>query len=121
ALAEGRPDEARAVFADVLRRCDPAVFPFALNARDQFSLLGLLAAAEGRPARASRLLAAGSAPLRRPGPARPPAVPSGGEAALARARATLGEAAFEAAAAEGRAMSLAQAVAYALEDAPAAA
>jgi hypothetical protein len=125
ALAEGRPDEARAVFAAVLRDVRPDLQPGLQptvspgQTRQQLCLFGILAAAEGRPARAARLLAAGSAGLGRPASVHTPDVRIESEDALARARAELGEAAFNAAWAEGQAMSLEEAVADALADAAA--
>src|SRR5262249_43065859 len=79
-------------------------------------LFGILAAAEGQPGRAVRLLAAGSTETGHPGMVESPDVRVEGEDALAWARVALGEAAFEAAAAAGRSMTLAQAVAYALDE-----
>ena len=119
ALAGGRPDEARAVFAEVLRGIDPIAFP--LEARDQLSLFGILAAAEGRPVPAARLLAAGAAGVGLPGTVDRPDIRVEGTDAVARVRAALGPAAFAAAWAEGQAMPLEQAVALALEGATAAA
>jgi non-specific serine/threonine protein kinase len=119
ALAEGRPDEARAVFAEVLRGIDP--IPFPLEVRDQLSLFGILAAAEGRPVPAARLLAAGAAGVGLPGTVDRPDIRVEGTDAVARARAALGPAAFAAAWAEGQAMPLEQAVVCALEGTAAAA
>ena len=84
--------------------------------------LARVAEAQGRPARAARLSSAAAAqhqaivgrPLRADeGP--PFDTPAPGAEAL---RTRLGDAAFDAAWAEGQAMTLEQAVAYALEDAP---
>jgi hypothetical protein len=115
ALAEGRPDEARAAFTDVLRQWEGALHP--PIARPQLCLFGILAAAEGQLGRAVRLLAAGSVATGHPGSLAAPDARVEGEDALARARAALGEAAFQAAWAEGQAMSLEQAIACALDEA----
>jgi hypothetical protein len=77
------------------------------------SLAGL-AAAEGKPEHAVRLWGAAAA-LRAPGGgASPP--PAAYERQMAAARASLGEEAFAAAWAEGRALSLEAAASYALEE-----
>jgi DNA-binding CsgD family transcriptional regulator len=81
--------------------------------------LARAAAARGRPGRAARLLGAADAVRREAG--RPPMLVDRPGAEAAAARAALGEAAFAAAWAEGRAMTLEQVVACALADEPASA
>jgi tetratricopeptide (TPR) repeat protein len=76
--------------------------------------LAVLAGREGHAERAIRLLGAGEAFCETMGARPPVAVVSEYERTVAEGRAALGEAAFAAVWAEGRAMSLEQAVAYAL-------
>ncbi|HSH77284.1 MAG TPA: tetratricopeptide repeat protein, partial [Herpetosiphonaceae bacterium] len=83
------------------------------------SLEGLagVAAGQDQPGRAARLWGAAEAIRKQFGLPLPPAERTRYEAAVARARAMLGDQALEAVWAEGRAMTLEQAVAYALEEA----
>jgi non-specific serine/threonine protein kinase len=76
--------------------------------------LGCVEAAEGRMEGAARLF--GAQWVLRRGLSLPPAVQADYEHYAAAARATLGDAAFRAAAWEGEAMSLEQSIAYALEE-----
>src|SRR5262249_31857099 len=118
ARAEGRAAEARAHLHGALRR---------IHRRGEGALLlsaaclaGTLEIARGAPARGVTLLAAGAA-AGGEGPIGIISVPEVRVEApdfLARARQTLGEAAYEAAWATGRAMTPEQAVAYALADPP---
>jgi hypothetical protein len=117
ARAEGRFAEAGAHLHGALRR---------LHRRGEGALLrsavgmaGFLEIARGQAVRGVALLAAcarGEGPL---GTVHMPDVRAEAPGFLARARQTLGEAGYAAAWAEGQAMPLEQAVAYALEDAPA--
>jgi predicted ATPase/class 3 adenylate cyclase len=84
-------------------------------------LVGLAAAAERRPIRAARLLGAAEARCEALGLRLWAVERDEWARTTARARAQLGEAAFAAAWTAGQALPLEQAVAYALEDAPAAA
>ncbi len=76
--------------------------------------LAEVAAGQDRPRRAARLWGAAEVIRERLGAPLPPAGRSRFAASVARARATLGDGAFEAAWAEGRALPLDQAVASAL-------
>ena len=76
--------------------------------------LAEVAAGQDRPRRAARLWGAAEVIRERLGAPLPPAGRSRYEAAVARARVTLGDGAFDAAWAEGRAQPLDQAVASAL-------
>jgi non-specific serine/threonine protein kinase len=76
--------------------------------------LGRAAAGQARAVRAARLLGAAAALRETAGIGPPPVWESGYEAMLAAARAQLGEAAFDAAHAEGRCLPLAAAIAEAL-------
>jgi hypothetical protein len=82
---------------------------------------GEVAVAAGRPERGARLLAAAQALLERRSARLTPSCQSVYDRSAAAARAALGEAAFAAALAEGRAMPLEQATAWALEEPRAAA
>ena len=77
--------------------------------------LGGIAAAEGRGQAAARLLGAGDAQREQIGTRQQPEQQGNFNRYLAAARSLLGEAAFEAAWAEGRAMGTEEAIAYALE------
>jgi hypothetical protein len=77
--------------------------------------LGAVAAAQGTPERAARLLGAAEALREVPAVPRLPRERVDFEAIVATLRATMGEPAFAVAWAEGRAMSLAEAMEYALE------
>ena len=81
-------------------------------------LAGLLEVARGAPARGVTLLGAGAVGEGPIGTVHMPDVRAEAPGFLERARAALGEAGYAAAWAAGRAMTLEQAVAYALEDAP---
>jgi hypothetical protein len=70
----------------------------------------------GYPKQAVRLLGATEALCPPAGPSRVPHVHKSYEAAVAAARQALGDEAFAAAWAEGRAMSMAESIAYALEE-----
>jgi predicted ATPase/class 3 adenylate cyclase len=116
ARAEGRHDEARAHLHGALRR---------LRRRGEGTLLrsaaclaGLLEVARGAPARGVTLLAAcarGEGPL---GTVHMPEVRAEAPGFLERARQALGEAGYAAAWAQGQALTLEQAVACALDEAP---
>jgi non-specific serine/threonine protein kinase len=117
ARAEGRYDEARARIHGTLRRIrqrgEGVFLPLAV------CTAGMLEIARGAPARGVALIAAGA---RGGGPIGTIHVPDARAEVpgfLARARQTLGEAGYAAAWAAGQAISPEQAVAYALEDAPA--
>jgi hypothetical protein len=113
ARAEGRFEEARAglraVLRDMITRI-PSYVP------EHLGLFGILAVAQGEYARGVRLIAVQPAITGFIGTTNTPDVRIEGEAALARARAALGEEAFAAAWAEGQALTLEEAVAYALAD-----
>jgi predicted ATPase/class 3 adenylate cyclase len=120
ALARGDPAAARARYAESLerrRQLPPAALGFA------FTLCGLvlLAAANGEHRRAARLAGAAAAICERSGVRPERTQEAGFGERLSAARAALGEEAFAAAWAAGQVMTLEQAVAYALEDPPAAA
>ncbi len=78
--------------------------------------LGILVIREGNAARAARLAGAAEAVNPYVRALLPPDQTADLEACLAESRATLGEATFAAAWAEGKAMSYEQAVEYALQD-----
>jgi len=102
ALAQGHLEEARAVFREQLRRRDTTPL---LGFASCLCHLGIVASAEGAHARAARLIAAGS-PTGPPANAHEPDTRIDAEDALIRARAALGEVAFESACEAGRAMTL---------------
>ena len=81
-------------------------------------LAGLLEVARGAPARGVTLLGAGAGGEGLIGTVHVPDVRAEAPGFLEQARAALGEAGYAAAWAAGQAMTLEQAVAYALEDAP---
>ena len=85
---------------------------------DGVHVLALAAEAEGRPERAARLLGAAEALRETAGTPLAAANAGGFEAAVRRASELLGEAAFAAALAEGRALSVEEAVALAVADDP---
>ena len=118
ARAEGRHEEARALLHAQLRsllRVGDAV-GLAASA----GMAGMLEVARGAPRRGVTILAAvagdgGEGPI---GTVHIPEVRVEAPGYLERARAALGETAYAAAWAAGQAMTLEQAIAYALEDAP---
>jgi non-specific serine/threonine protein kinase len=112
ALAEGRLEQARAILREQMASRDTA---FPLEFWGGLCLFGILASANGDHARVARLIAAGS-PAGPPASVHEPDIRIDAEDALARARAGLGEAAFEIACTHGRAMTVQQAVEYALDD-----
>ena len=121
ARAEGRYEEARtllhAQLRSLLRVGEVAVLA------DVAGMAGMLEVARGAPRRGVTILAAcagfgGAGPI---GTVHIPEVRVEAPGYLERARAALGETAYAAAWAAGEAMTLEQAVAYALEAAPAAA
>ena len=116
ARAEGRSAEARTQIHGALRRLHRRGEGGLL--RSAVCLAGLLEVTRGAPARGVTLLGAGAGGEGLIGTVHMPDVRAEAPAFLERARAALGEAAFAAAWAAGRALSLDQAVAYALEDAP---
>jgi hypothetical protein len=115
AQAEGNFAVARAVFVDrlhqALERGDRA------QVAQQVCLLGILAEEQGGHARAARLLAVAARVDPHFAPIHYPEIRCEARRAIDRARARLGGDAFERAYAEGEAMMLDQAVAYALEEA----
>jgi hypothetical protein len=116
ARAEGRYAAAGAHLHDALRRLHRRGEGTRL--RSAVCLAGFLAVARGQAARGVTLLAAcarSEGPL---GTVHMPAVRAEAPGFLERARQALGEAAYGAAWAEGQAMTLDEAVAYALEEAP---
>ena len=117
ARAEGRYAEARAHLHGALRRLHRRGEGALL--RSAVCLAGLLEIARGAPARGVTLLGAGAGGEGLIGTVHVPDVRAEAPGFLERARQTLGAAAFAAAWAAGQAMSLEQAVAYALEEAPA--
>jgi hypothetical protein len=114
ARAEGRFDEARARLVEDLRSLQTA--GNLLQVCEQLGVMGILAVAQGEYARGVRLIAVQPAITGVIGSVHAPDVRIEGEAALAGARAALGEAAFAAAWAEGQAMTLEEAVAEALAE-----
>src|SRR5207302_3218416 len=78
--------------------------------------LAAVAVAQGRPERAARLFAVAEALREAMGVVLTPADPAEHDRSVAAARTTLGEEAFAAAWAEGRAMAMADAIEYALRD-----
>jgi non-specific serine/threonine protein kinase len=117
ARAEGRYDEARAHLHGALRRLHQRGEGGLL--RSAVCLAGLLEVARGAAARGVTLLAAGAVGDGLIGTVHVPAVRAEAPGVLERAGAALGGADYAVAWARGRDMSLEQAVAYALEDAPA--
>jgi predicted ATPase len=115
---EGNYGRARAHYQEslLLRRELGSLFELAQSLED----LAALAGRERQAERAIRLLGAGEAFCETLGARPPVAIAAEYERTVAEGRATLGEAAFAAAWTEGRAMSLEEAVAFALEarDAP---
>ena len=85
---------------------------------DCYERLAWVASARGDPARAARLLGAAEAVRAATGAALAPVRRAEHDAVVAAVRAALGAAALAAAWAEGATLSLEQAIAYALEDAP---
>ena len=112
ARSEGDERQARALYAAALVQCQ-TLTGGSLVAHI-LSLFGVLAVQHGAPARGVRLLAAVTGGASLPGDGDRPEAPREREAALAAARATLGEAAFAAAWAAGQEMTLEQAVGVAL-------
>jgi predicted ATPase/class 3 adenylate cyclase len=114
ARAEERFGEARATFVEGLalhhERGDQ------VSTAEYVCWLGLVAIDQGNLARGVRLLGAGAVVNRLFGTIHEPDLRLGARTGLAGARAVLGEGPFAAAWAEGQAMTLEQAVAYALED-----
>jgi hypothetical protein len=112
---EGDYGRARAFYQEslLLRRELGSLFALAQSLQD----LAVLAGRERHPERAIRLLGAGEAFCERLGARPPVAMAPEYERTVAEGRAAMGETAFAAAWAEGRAMSLEQAVDYALGDA----
>jgi predicted ATPase len=105
---------ARAILAEALTFGSQVGHQAAIG--EILELLGRVAVAQGRAARGARLLGAGVC-LREATDRLPPETERAeGEYSVSAARATLGEEAFAAAWAEGRAMPLEKAVAYALEE-----
>jgi predicted ATPase/class 3 adenylate cyclase len=119
ARAEGRHDEARAHVHGALRRLHRRGEGTLL--RSAVGLAGLLEVARGAPARGVTLLGAGAVGEGLIGTVHVPDVRAEAPGFLERARVALGEAGYAAAWTAGRAMTLEQAVTYALEDAPTAA
>jgi hypothetical protein len=109
---EGNYDRARALYQEslVLRRGAGHEIALAQSLED----FAVLAGREQQAERAIRLLGAGEAFCETLGAQPPVAVPADYESTVAEGRAALGDAAFAAAWAEGRAMSLDEAVEYAL-------
>jgi non-specific serine/threonine protein kinase len=113
ALAQGNHAEARACFGESLsiahRMNDLWTTPY------DFEAFALLAAAEAQPERAAKLFGAAGTVRERTGSPTATVWDSEYEQAMARGREQIGEAAFEAARAEGAALSLSEAVALALK------
>ena len=118
ARAEGRFDEARAHVHGALRRIHRRGEGGLL--RSAVCLASLLEVARGAPARGVTLLGAGAGAEGLIGTVHVPQVRVEAPVYLEQARAALGETAYAAVWAAGQAMTLEQAVAYALEAAPAA-
>jgi hypothetical protein len=114
ARVEGRLEEASQILRDGLRRLRRR--PFHHSASAQLGLIGILEIARGRVERGVRLLGAHAATAGAVGTVHDPDVRIEGEAALARARELLGEAAYDAAGAAGRSMTFQEAVDDALEE-----
>jgi hypothetical protein len=114
---EGNYTGARSLYQEslLLRRELGDLFALAQSLED----LAVLAGKQGQWERAIRLLGADEAFCETLGARPPAAVPPEYERTVAEGRAALGEAAFAARWAEGRAMSLDQAIDYALEPPPA--
>src|SRR5207247_3078348 len=110
---EGDYPRARALYKESLRLRRELGSRFALA--QSLEDLAALAGREQQAERAVRLLGAGEAFCETLGVRPPVAIPAEYERAMAEGRASLGEAAFATAWAEGRAMSLERAVEYALE------
>jgi predicted ATPase len=112
ALRQGDARRARAIFAESQRQFNEASSKIGVV----FALEGLasLAAARGQPERAVRLLGWADAMRAAVGERRPPVEQADLDRDLGTVRSQLDEAAFAAAYAEGRAMTIEQAVAYAL-------
>ena len=119
ARTEGRDNEARALLHGALRRIHLRGEGALL--RSAVCLIGLLEIARGEAARGVTILATGAGGAGPIGTVHMPAVRAEAPGFLEQARQTLGEAGYAAAWAAGRTLSLEEAVAYALEDAPAAA
>ncbi len=114
ARSEGRFSDARALLQEGLRRAVRDHAPAAIL--HQVCSLGILVVTMGDHARGTRLIAASASPTGLVGTVHAPDLRIEGPAALARAREALGEAAYAAAWAAGQAMTLEQAIAYALEE-----
>ena len=114
ARAEGRHDEARAHLHGALRRLHRRGEGALL--RSAVCLAGLAEVARGAPARGVTLLGAGAGAAGLLGTVHMPEVRAEAPVVLEQARQALGEAAYAAAWAQGQAMPLEQAVAYALEE-----
>jgi non-specific serine/threonine protein kinase len=108
------PEARRRLAAGLPRSRDAGAWPDVVIALEEWAGV---AAAGGQPARAARLFGAAQALLDAAGLARQPYLRAVYARDLAATRAALAPAAFGTAWSEGRAMSLEQAVAYALEDA----
>ncbi len=114
ALDEGNLQEARQHFSECLRiRRDMGVD---IEIKTSLECFGGLAALEGQPVRALRLLAAGQRLREETGNVAPPAWRRERDPWIEKARQALGPERAETAWAEGQAMTLEQAVGYALRD-----
>jgi predicted ATPase len=113
ARERGDPRRAAALYAESLAlAADARYLPYVyLNVKS----LGAVAAVAGRPQQAARLFGAAMALLERHGLHQPPSEQPRLERAIAPARARLPKAAFAAARADGRALSLEEAIAEALQ------
>jgi predicted ATPase/DNA-binding SARP family transcriptional activator len=109
---EGGCSQARALYQESLRLCREWDYPYPLA--QSLEDLAVLAGREGQAERASRVLGAAEAFCERLGLRPPLGAPPEYERTVTEGRAALGEAAFAVAWAQGRAMSLEQAVEYAL-------
>lgn len=114
AFARGELDQARAIFQETLRRRsaanDSLMVPHNLDA------LAWVAAAEGRPGRAARLLGAAQAATEAAGASLFPLWQEDRERAAAQARSALGTADVDQLLEEGRSLTVAQAVSLALQE-----
>ena len=115
-VRRGDPEGAAALYAEVITTYRDAAegprLPIPLDG------LAIVAALEGRPDRAARLWGASQASLESMSAALDTVLHEERAAAITSAREALGDDEFEQLFAEGRAMSLAEAIAYALDDEP---
>ncbi len=116
ARSEGRFGDARTLLLEGLRQAVRDHAPAAIL--HQVCSLGILAVATGDYTRGTRLIAAHASPTGLVATVHTPDLRIEGQVGLARAREALGDAAYGAAWDAGQAMTLEQAVAFALEQIP---